>query len=257
MTSSYSKRKEQEKTFFSPKISCQSWKLPQDATLAYTGYQVTCPSNNVVGQVRGAQTAGEYNDEHVLNIPLKKEAIIGYSGHLQNAHSVVGSVVTSTLTGPTKTEKINNSKVTKDFTSMFRSYAKNMDIHERYNSATMKLYERGESPIELLKIVQNKFCERVSSYAEQYKSTKLIFQAFDFNGDGVLDEFEFRECLEKMNVQLDDVRFVALFAYFDTDNTGVIKWEDFLALVSVPNPKGGVLAEPKHRNFTVKKQGAM
>ena len=40
------------------------------------------------------------------------------------------------------------------------------------------------------------------------------------NNDRVLDEVEFRECLEKMNIQLDDIQSLALFAYFDVQNNG-------------------------------------
>lgn len=52
-------------------------------------------------------------------------------------------------------------------------------------------------------------------------------QAFDLNHDGVLDEGEFRICLEKLNIQLDDVQALALFAYFDHNNDGFVEWEDF------------------------------
>lgn len=47
-----------------------------------------------------------------------------------------------------------------------------------------------------------------------------MFEAFDLNNDGVLDENEFRICLEKLNIQFDDVQVLALFAYFDVNNDG-------------------------------------
>ena len=62
--------------------------------------------------------------------------------------------------------------------------------------------------------------ERVNSYALQLIRTRKLFEAFDINGDGVLDEGEFRICLEKLNIQFDDVQSLALFAYFDDNNDG-------------------------------------
>ena len=50
--------------------------------------------------------------------------------------------------------------------------------------------------------------------------TLLLGTEFDVNGDGVLDEVEFREGLERINIQFDDVQFLATFAYFDPDYAG-------------------------------------
>jgi hypothetical protein len=74
----------------------------------------------------------------------------------------------------------------------FRVYANNMDLIERYTEATSRLLDRGQSPEMLLAIVQMKMSERVKSYAEQLISLRKLFEAFDFNGDGVLTEHEFR-----------------------------------------------------------------
>lgn len=95
-----------------------------------------------------------------------------------------------------------------------------MDIYERYSNAVQRLQERGQSPEMLLKIVQAKLSERVNSYSQQTIRTRKLFEAFDFNKDGVLDENEFRECLEKINIQFDDIQCLAIFSYFDEDNTG-------------------------------------
>ena len=72
----------------------------------------------------------------------------------------------------------------------------------------------------LLRIVQAKMSERVNSYAMQLVKTRKLFEAFDINKDGVLDEGEFRICLEQLNIQLTDVQNLALFAYFDGNNDG-------------------------------------
>lgn len=102
----------------------------------------------------------------------------------------------------------------------FRAFAKHMDILERYAIAVAALQARGQTQEMLLRLVQAKMSERVNSYALQLIRTRKLFEAFDINGDGVLDEGEFRICLEKLNVQFDDVQCLALFAYFDDNNDG-------------------------------------
>lgn len=102
----------------------------------------------------------------------------------------------------------------------FRTFAKHMDTLERYNTAAAQLLERGQTQEMLLQVVQAKMSERVNSYAAQLIRTRKLFEAFDINGDGVLDENEFRICLEKLNIQFDDVQCLALFAYFDHNNDG-------------------------------------
>jgi hypothetical protein len=102
----------------------------------------------------------------------------------------------------------------------FRSFAKHMDTLERYHTAVEHLIERGQSQEMLLRIVQAKMSQRVNSFSAQLISTRKLFEAFDLNKDGVLDESEFRIILEKLNIQFDDVQVLALFAYFDIDNDG-------------------------------------
>jgi len=236
---------------YSPKVMCQSWRLPPDATLAYTGYQFTCPSNNRVGSVRGNYEVGEHDDKDVLEVHLKKDIIVGYTGHLQDSKNICGKVVTAVVSGKATEHKIATGN--NDFTTSFRTFAKNMDVHERYHEAVMELLHRGQSQAMLIKLVQAKFCERVSSYAQQKITTKLLFDAFDFNKDGVLDETEFRECLERLNIQLDDIQVTGLFAYFDDDNDGKIQANDFCETISVQNPKGGVAILPKAITMTMDK----
>lgn len=102
----------------------------------------------------------------------------------------------------------------------FRNYAKQLDMVERYNNAVEEIERDGQTQLMLLSIVQSKLSERVHSYSQQITRTKRIFDTFDFNHDGVLDENEFRLCLEKINIQFDDVQCLALFAYFDTNWDG-------------------------------------
>lgn len=102
----------------------------------------------------------------------------------------------------------------------FRNFSSHMDTLERYQTAVEHLIQRGQSQEMLLRIVQAKMSQRVNSFSAQVVRTRKLFEAFDINNDGVLDENEFRICLEKLNIQFDDVQSLALFAYFDVNNDG-------------------------------------
>jgi hypothetical protein len=192
--------------------------------------------------------------------------IRGYSGFVPESRTVCGTpIIPSEERQRIKEEEelgirpktarkeettIRSSTEDEDFNA-FRQYAKNMDLIERYLEATSRLLDKGQSPEMLLAIVQAKMSERVMSYAEQLISVRKLFEAFDLNGDGVLNEYEFRgqcmklriitclnviniitttpvtflfvlptECLEKLNIQFDDIQSLALFAYFDSGNKG-------------------------------------
>lgn len=97
----------------------------------------------------------------------------------------------------------------------------------------------------LISIVRAKLSERVESHASQVIATKLLFEQFDTNNDHVLDESEFRECLEKLNIQFDDIQCLALFAYFDLKNEGWINYEEFASAIMVKNPRDGTACLPK------------
>ena len=130
--------------------------------------------------------------------------------------------------------------------SNFRNFAKHMDIEERYANAVQLLAkERNQTQETLLHMLQAKLSERIMSYAEQTIRTRKLFEGFDRNRDGVLDENEFRECLETVNIQFDDIQSLSLFAYFDRDNQGYIEWDSFAELAMVVNPKGGTAVLPK------------
>ena len=100
----------------------------------------------------------------------------------------------------------------------FRMFAKQLDTVERYNLAVEHIQKRGQTQEMLLRIVQAKLSERVSSYSAQMVRTRRLFDTFDRNKDMLLDEGEFRLMLEELNIQLDDVQVLALFAFFDQNN---------------------------------------
>lgn len=220
---------------FSEKVSTQRWKCPSDYSPGYTG---------------GVKVGKKEPEDpvHILDTPLKKQFALGYTGYIPDRKNICGKTEVRAMIDPVEDVKGQAT----DFTSSFRVFAKHMDLHERYHNATTALLQRGQSQQMLLRIVQAKLSERVTSYAQQKIHTRLLFEAFDFNNDGVLDEHEFRECLEKMNVQFDDVQSLALFAYFDQDYDGSLNWEEFAEKSMVPNPKGGVAIIPKQITSTMK-----
>ncbi len=102
----------------------------------------------------------------------------------------------------------------------FRLFAQHLDMLERYQSAVEQIQKRGQSQEMLLRMVQAKMSERVAKYADQLVRTRRLFDTFDYNGDHVLDEGEFRQLLEHLNILLDDVQVLSLFAYLDGNGDG-------------------------------------
>ena len=212
---------------------------------------------------------------HVLDVPMKRSACLGYTAFRPGKKDIVGKPIVSLaeergdgeakhasmalhsrgLKNQLEEEESVKSIVknsASDSLHDFRAQWKNVDIRERYEKAKRAIAERGQSEKLLVQIVQAKLASRVNSYAEQQIKVRKIFQAFDDNGDGVLDEGEFRECLERLNIQLNDDQIVTLFAYFDKDRVGVIEWEKFQSVTMVHNPKGGTAVLPKVICMTTK-----
>ena len=81
--------------------------------------------------------------------------------------------------------------------------------------------------------------------AQQVIRVRKIFESFDKNFDGILDEFEFREFMESHNIQFNDRQLLALFAFFDVTRDGAIDWEEFSKHAMLPNPRGGTSLVPK------------
>lgn len=207
--------------------------------------------------------------EHILDSPNKKLMIRGYTGFRPHLKNLCGEPLIPSE--EKQLEKMGLDTQGFPFQSSqeikaideptkfnFRAYGKHMDTVERYAEAVQHLLERGQSQEMLLRIVQAKMSERVNSYSAQLIRTRKLFEAYDLNGDGVLDEGEFRICLEKLNIQFDDVQNCALFAYFDDNNDGYVEWKDFADHAMIHNPQGGTAVVPKiitqlHKNETLTK----
>jgi hypothetical protein len=178
----------------------------------------------------------KFNNE--LTDASTKNMIRGYTGHRPGRSHVVGEPIIPNEEKQSPSKQISSSgdlsvyspkhegaPQTPSFASeqlqnTFRNYAAHMDTLERYHSAVEQLIQRGQSQEMLLRIVQAKMSQRVSSFSAQVIKTRKLYEAFDLNSDGLLDENEFRICLEKLNIQFDDVQNLALFAYFDVNNDG-------------------------------------
>ena len=173
----------------SSKVFPPGYKRPK-SIVGYTGHYSIAPE-----------------ESHILDSPNSKIMIRGYCGFRPDMQNVVGQPLIPSedkqlaALGMTSSIANNsfaygdddgddndnyNSYNTKSFD--FNSFARNLDIVERYNTAVQHLLSRGQSQDRLLKIVQAKISERVSSYAQQHIRTRKLFEGFDHNKDGVLDE---------------------------------------------------------------------
>ena len=227
-----------EETWGSEKSNTKHWNRPDNVQKTYGGHVPAFSEK--LGHSK--PTYREMDDTHPLDKPYKINAVVGYSGYLPHASTMTGGPA---HLGPKDHDKDGVKLGPGELRTDWTGYAKNMDIIERYTTACEQLKERGQSQRMLIRIVQNKVAERVMSYAEQKIKTRLLFEAHDINKDYVLDEGEFRICLEKVNVQLDDVQLLALFAFFDDDYSGTVNWQEFSDAVMVANPKGGNAVLPK------------
>ena len=209
---------------------------------------------------------------HALEVPMQRTACNGYSGFRPGKKEIIGKPIVSLaeergdgegmhvrkamesrgLRDPFASDSVPNTGRESTSTVDIREMLKNVDTEERYANAKAAVEKAGQSEEMLVQIVQSKLGSRVNSYAEQHIIMRLIFESFDMNGDGVLDENEFSECLERINIQFSDEQVLTLFAKFDTDRSGLIKWETFQDVTMVHNPKGGTAVLPKQICMTTK-----
>lgn len=172
----------------------------------------------------------KHGQDHVLETGYQRRMIRGYAGFMPNGKTISGKPiipsddtqrVLNEISLGTHTQDdfhgMNEEAYTDDFSS-FKEDAKHMDLLEKYADANSQLLERGQSPEMLIKLLQGKISEKIISYSKQMITLKIEFQPtggkekFDFHG--------LRECLERLNVQLDDIQSLALFSFFDVEGNG-------------------------------------
>jgi Ca2+-binding EF-hand superfamily protein len=174
-------------------------------------------------------------EKHVLERSYERPSPVkGYSGHIP-----ISKFTRSNFNRDVNVESKVFSQTTPEIQTAYRTFGKGMDLQERYEEATQELFRRGQSQDMLMRIVQAKLSERVSSYAQQQIWLRNLYASFHRSGGDGLNELELRNCLEMLNIQFDDCQFLALFAYFDNDFSGSIDYEEFSTYAMVPNPKGG------------------
>lgn len=127
----------------------------------------------------------------------------------------------------------------------FRTAYSRDAIEERYAKAVRQLEKRNQSQQQLCRILQTKMAERIQLHADQILRGRKMFHYFDMDGDGTLNEDEFRQFLELTNVIFDDVQALALFAAIDSNFHGLISWEDFERCILVQDPQIGHYLVPK------------
>eukprot|EP01038_Epipyxis_sp_PR26KG_P004970 gene4970-6953_t len=186
----------------------------------------------------------EIEPQHPLQAPLQKEVIRGYAGYIPNLLETVGEPFIKSA-NKEQTRSLERKSINVEEKNYFREYSLHMDIMERYADAIESITSRGQSQELLLKIVQAKVSERVQSYADQLIYTRKLFESYRFENGQYMNEAEFCRCLEKMNVQFNDDQLVALFAFFDDDNDGLVEWTEFADTVVVYNPRSGTAVLPK------------
>jgi flagellar biosynthesis GTPase FlhF len=174
----------------------KNWKRPENTLYGYTGF------------------SERVQEPHVLDEPLSRRVIRGYSGFIPQARTVCGAASVPTQKQQAEKEKLqrrrkemyNRSKSPRSERSAekpeedenflfpdtarvaasmehFREYTRNLDLAERYEQAVERIMERGQTQEMLLRMVKAKISERVKSYSEQRVSLRKLFEAFDFNSE--------------------------------------------------------------------------
>ena len=127
----------------------------------------------------------------------------------------------------------------------YRTAFSALELEERYAKVAIQLSKRNQTQEQLCRILQSKMGERINKFSDQVIRARKQFHYFDMNGDGALNEDEFRQFLVLTNVFFDDIQTLALFAYIDEDNSGMVTWEAFERYVCVQDPQIGNYVVPK------------
>lgn len=209
--------------------------------------------------------------------PTRRIAIRGYSGFLPHTQTLCGVPLVPSLDkqmdrlSPTRDMATTNqgtySSPAKRYPSMmrqsghipgkveqsslgsamthYRTAFSSLELEERYAKAVYQLSKRNQTQEQLCRILQAKMGERITKFADQVIRARKMFHYFDMNGDGALNEDEFRQLLVLSNVYFDDVQTLAVFAFIDKDFSGMITWENFEFYVCVQDPQIGNYVVPK------------
>jgi len=165
-------------------------------------------------------------EPHVLDSPIRKVKIRGYSGFLPNTKNIVGIPIIPNEDKQLLTDidiiddnNYNNHDVSiknrnhhdtlqyKELSLSSLSQTqqqqkqqqqqqqqqlklhKEIDLIERYNRSVQScLLSKGQTQVQLLKIVQSKISESDFNYAQLLIRIKKLIEAFDYQREGVMNE---------------------------------------------------------------------
>lgn len=199
--------------------------------------------------------------EDVLRVPLKKDCIPGYSGYLGGIRETYGigwrkSVIASKNIVDEGKESQDDELFSlhgdEKETLNQQYFGERLKLKRRYAAAIKRLNASGSTQEQLLKVMQSKLQERVSSNSSQVAKLKMVFKNFNTDGSDELDVIQFKTGCSYLNVHLDDTQALALFAFFDNDGNGSISYDEFAKIALVPNPRGGSAIFPKPITTTSK-----
>ena len=200
--------------------------------------------------------------EDVLRTPLQKDCIAGYTGYLGGIRETYGigwrkSVTTSKnisdeekVAPPADDEFVLSGDEKETLNQQY--FGERLKLKRRYDASIKRLHASGSTQEQLLKVMQSKLQERVSTNASQVAKLKMVFRNFDSDGSDELEFEEFKSGCSYLNVHLDDTQAHALFAYFDVDRNGSVSYDEFAKVALVPNPRGGSAIFPKPITTTSK-----
>ena len=68
---------------------------------------------------------------------------------------------------------------------------------------------------------------------DQIEEYREVFDCFDKDGNGEIDVEELRYIFEKLHVEIDDEQLGSLIQQVDTDQNGIIDFDEFLILMQL------------------------
>ena len=199
-------------------------------------------------------------EPHILDSPIHKNMIRGYSGYLPNTKDIIGKPIIANVKnhlinvnshnihhdndfvgdrdGNVNNNDDNNNDITfqRDILSL-PSYSKQqqhhhqqqqqqqlhqeIDIVERYNrSVQLLLLRRGQTQEQLFRIVQSKISESDITYAQLLIRIKKLLEAFDYRREGVMNQGEDVDHYHQDNDEGDDSDDDDGDEYCDDDDGG-------------------------------------
>mmetsp|Transcript_25165 Transcript_25165/g.25370 ORF Transcript_25165/g.25370 Transcript_25165/m.25370 type:complete len:279 (-) Transcript_25165:242-1078(-) len=229
----------------------------------YEEFKAASPLRGYTGHLPRPERYQPGRDDRIVKIR-------GYSGYIEGSRNVYGTPIIpheeeqlakiESKTSLMKARRAGNrsnsaashasAKFQQSFEQDEDEVDPDVDLQEKYIAAMEQLWTRGQTPQMLLRMVQGKVSERVTDYSSELIRVRKLFESFDLSGRGWMDVPAFRQCMELMGCQLDEIQSMALFAFFDDNNDGKVSWKELADNVVMYNPGGGKVV-PKQITATM------